>query len=176
MRQLCLIIFLGVISSLFGVEKPLSMQDIEVLYEAPTAEEFVHLRKTTGMRERRVSSAEKAIKHALFWVTLRSHGQLIGMGRVVGDGGSFVAISDLAVHPDHQKKGLGRFMLETIQEYILQEVPDDAFVCLFANNQAVTAFYEQKGFKLSDETLPGMYWPNAERAKQKAAAYQWKEE
>lgn len=172
MKHLCLVLFLGLASCLFGLEKPLSMQDIDVLHEAPTAEEYVHLRKISGMRERKVSSAQIAIQHTLFWVTLRRHGELIGMGRVVGDGGSFVAISDLAVHPDHQKKGYGRFMLETVQEYILQEIPDDAFVCLFANNQDVTTFYKQKGFQLSGEKLPGMYWPCADRIQQKTVVGQ----
>lgn len=92
------------------------MQVIDVLYEAPSAEEFVHLRTTSRMHGRKVSTVEKAIERTLFWVILRDRGQLIGMGRVVGDGGSFVAIVDIAVHPDHQRKGYGRFILETIQE------------------------------------------------------------
>lgn len=83
MKQLYLWIFLGIVSCLCGVEKPLSMQGIEVLNEAPMAEEFVHLRTAAGMRGRKISSVEKAIEHTLFWVILRNHGQLIAMGRVV---------------------------------------------------------------------------------------------
>lgn len=80
----------------------LAMQEIEVRYEPPHAEEFVALRAATGMRARTVASAEKGIPHSLFWITLRSQGKLIGMGRVVGDGGTVVQITDIAVHPDYQ--------------------------------------------------------------------------
>src|SRR5579863_9749922 len=76
-----------------------NMQGIEILLGPPTAEEFVALRAAAGMKERKVASAEKGILNSLFWITLRSQGKLIGMGRVVGDGGTVVQITDIAVDP-----------------------------------------------------------------------------
>ena len=135
----------------------LMAQDIDILYTAPTAEEFVHLRAVTGLPPRSVAGAQKGLKNSLFWVTLRHHGNLIGMGRAVGDGGTVVQITDIAVHPNYQRKGFGKLIFHKIQEYISKEVPDEAFVCLFAEKQAVP-FYESEGFKLLGEKWPGMYW------------------
>src|SRR3990167_7977240 len=83
--------------STIKVHCSMNMQGIEILYAPPTAKEFVDLRAAAGMRERKVSSAEKGISNSLFWVTLRSHGKLIGMGRVVGDGGTVVQITDIEI-------------------------------------------------------------------------------
>lgn len=125
---------------------------IQILSEPPSPEEFVALRAAAGMRQRSVSSAEKGLKNSLFWVTLRYQGQLIGMGRVIGDGGTAVQVSDIAVHPHFQKLGYGKLILETIQDYILREIPDDAFVCLFAEKK-VAPFYQNYGYCFGDQWL-----------------------
>ena len=143
------------------------MEGIEVLYTPPTAKEFVDLRAAAGMRERKISSAEKGILNSLFWITLRNNGKLIGMGRVVGDGGTVVQITDIAVDPEQQGKGYGSFIFNRIQEFILSEIPDDAFVCLFAEKE-IASFYQDKGFEFSQEKWPGMYWPCLDRVKIKA--------
>ena len=141
-------------------------QDIQVLYAPPTAEEFVALRAAAGMRARQVASAEKGIPNSLFWVTLRCNRKLIGMGRVIGDGGTVAQITDIAVHPEHQRKGYGTFIFDRIQEFILAEIPDDAFVCLFAEKE-LAPFYEARGFQLSQEKWPGMFWPCLDRKMRK---------
>ena len=153
--------------SAIKVHCSINIQDIEILYTPPTAKEFVDLRAVAGMRERKVSSAEKGIPNSLFWVTLRSHGKLIGMGRVVGDGGTVVQITDIAIDPEQQGKGYGSFIFDQIQRFILAEIPDDAFVCLFAEKE-VASFYQAKGFEFSQENWPGMYWSCLDRIKIKA--------
>jgi GNAT superfamily N-acetyltransferase len=144
----------------------LRMLGIEVIYAPPTAEEFVHLRKVTGLRERTVASAEKGLMNSLFWVTLRKEGELIGMGRVVGDGGTIAQITDIAVAPSYQGKGYGSFIFAQIRAYILAEIPDDAFVCLFAE-KGIAPFYEGRGFTFSEEKWPGMYWSCPNRVAEK---------
>jgi len=139
------------------------MQGIEIIYAPPSAEEFVALRAVAGLRERKIASAKKGIANSLFWITLRKQGNLIGMGRVVGDGGTVVQITDIAITPEEQRKGYGTFIFNEIQEFILREIPDDAFVCLFAE-KAICPFYEAKGFKFSEEGWPGMFWSGADRA------------
>jgi GNAT superfamily N-acetyltransferase len=142
----------------------MDIHGVEIFYEPPTAEEYVALRAVAGMKERKVISAEKGILNSLFWVTLRSRGKLIGMGRVVGDGGTVAQITDIAVDPEERGKGYGSFIFDRIREYILAEIPDDAFVCLFAE-RAVAPFYEARGFEFSQEKWPGMYWPCLDRVK-----------
>jgi GNAT superfamily N-acetyltransferase len=132
-------------------------------HDAPSAEEYVALRRDAGMKPRSVASAEKGLPHSLFWVCLREEGRLIGMGRVVGDGGTVVQVTDMAIHPDYQGKAYGKWILEAIQEYILKEIPADAFACLFVE-PAKMPFYEQHGYRPSEGLWSGMYWPCADRA------------
>lgn len=145
----------------------LNMQEIEVLYEPPTAKEYVNLRAAAGMRERTISSAERGIPNSVFWIILRNQGKLIGMGRVVGDGSTIVQITDIAVNPQEQGQGYGSFIFDQIQKFILAEIPDDAFVCLFAEKE-VALFYQDRGFEFSQEKWPGMYWPCLDRVNIKA--------
>jgi len=142
----------------------MNMQEIEVLYEPPTAKEYVDLRAAAGMRERTIGSAEKGISNSVFWITLRNQGKLIGMGRLVGDGGTVVQITDIAVDPEQQEKGYGSFIFDQIQEFIIAEIPDDAFVCLFAEKE-IAFFYQDRGFEFSQDKWPGMYWPCLDRVK-----------
>lgn len=153
----------GKITSIHTKVKRMNLlQGIEVVYGPPTAVEFVALRAMTGLPERKVSSAEKGIPNSLFWITLRKSGKLIGMGRVVGDGGTVVQITDIAVDPEHQGKGYGSFIFDQIREFILTEIPNDAFVCLFSA-KGVVPFYQSRGFNLLGEEYPGMYWPCEDR-------------
>jgi N-acetylglutamate synthase-like GNAT family acetyltransferase len=142
---------------------------VDISHEVPSAEEYVALRTAAGLPPRSLASAEKGLKNSLFWITLRCQGQLIGMGRVVGDGGTVVQVTDIAVHPHYQKLGYGKLIFASIQEYILKEIPDDAFVCLFAKKE-IASFYQNYGYCLAHEQWPGMYWPCAERRRIKSEA------
>lgn len=64
------------------------------------------------------------------------HGTLAGMGRVVGDGAFYFYLQDLAVRPDHQRKGLGRIIVERLTAQIEEIAPGPCFVGIFATPQA----------------------------------------
>ena len=77
-----------------------------------------------------------------------------GMGRVVGDGALNFEIVDMAVDPEHQRKGLGRMMMERIMAYLEREAPKGAYIMLMAD---VPEFYAKFGFQLSRPESEGMY-------------------
>ncbi|MBU6384155.1 MAG: GNAT family N-acetyltransferase [Verrucomicrobia bacterium] len=138
------------------------MTEVKISNHPPTPEEFVSLREAVKLPPRTVASARKGIPNSLFWVTVREGKKLVGMGRVVGDGGSVVQITDVIVDPEHQEQGIAALIFDRIQSFIQANVPHDAFVCLFATKDAIS-FYETKGFRLSQEQWPGMFWPSADR-------------
>ena len=51
-----------------------------------TAEDFIRLKVATGFMERPIEQVEKALANDLFDVTVVYNGEVIGMGRLVGDG------------------------------------------------------------------------------------------
>lgn len=129
-------------------------QNFKIVYQPPTPEEYCELRKLCGLGPRTVAAATIALPRSLFAICLRSgeENQLIAMGRVVGDLGSHVQVCDIAVRPEHQKKGYSKIILENIRAFIKREVPECAFVNLFAD---VDFLYQKFGFEYT--VAKGMY-------------------
>lgn len=127
-----------------------------VVERLPTPAEFVSLREAAGMAPRSPEGVERGLPNSLFGVVVRHEptGETVGMGRVVGDGGTVFQVCDTAVHPDHQGRGLGTRVMETILSYLDREAPSGAYVNLFAD---VDGFYERFGFEETRPASKGMY-------------------
>jgi ribosomal protein S18 acetylase RimI-like enzyme len=81
--------------------------------------------------------------------------EVIGMGRVIGDGGCFYQVVDIAVLPEHQGKGLGKAIMREISGYIEREILESAHISLLADGKAFE-LYQQFGFTLSAPHSVGM--------------------
>lgn len=115
----------------------------------PTAEEYCDLRTICRLSPKTIEAAEIALPRSIFTVTLRENHKLIGMGRLVGDLGTAIQIVDVAVHPDFQKRGLSRVIMENLLQFIESDVPKCAVVSLFAD---VSFLYEKFGFSTPKST------------------------
>ena len=73
------------------------------------------------------------------------------MGRVIGDGGLFFMVVDIAVEPAHQGRGLGKAIMAALVERLRAAAPSRAHVALIADGEA-HRLYAQYGFTL---TAPG---------------------
>ena len=69
----------------------------------------------------------------------------VAMGRVVGDGAFYFYIQDVAVHPDHQRRGLGRQVVARLRDQVMQIAGADCFVGLFATPDG-QGLYASEGF------------------------------
>ena len=78
-------------------------------------------------------------------------GETVAMGRVLGDGGWYFHIIDMAVLPEHQRQGLGAAILRTLLEEIRAHAPAGAWVNLLADPPG-RSLYARFGFT---ETAPG---------------------
>ena len=124
---------------------------IELFEVAPHPEEFCALRVAAGLSPKDLTAAASALPLSLYAVCLRDGHRLVGMGRVVGDG-LHVQVTDIAVHPDHQGRGLSRMIMESIMGYI-STLPPSTGVSLFAD---VDWLYQKFGFTVPTEST-GMY-------------------
>ena len=99
---------------------------------APDPETFLRLRAAAGMRPRSVKGASKGLGQELFSVVLRleKSGEIVGMGRIVGDGGTIFVICDMMVIESFQKKGGGTMIMDAIMGYLLEEAPPNSYICL----------------------------------------------
>jgi ribosomal protein S18 acetylase RimI-like enzyme len=97
----------------------------ELREELPTVQQFQALRDAAGMSERSREGVERGLPNSVYGVTVVevSSGDVVGMARIVGDGGSVYHICNMAVHPDHQRRGLGSRMMDAIMAYIEETRP-----------------------------------------------------
>ncbi|EMA44700.1 GNAT family N-acetyltransferase [Halococcus saccharolyticus] len=127
--------------------------EYDIVMEPPTPREFVHLRSAAGMRERSLDAARAGIGDECAAVTIRADGDLVGMGRIVGDGATVFQIVDIAVAPDHQGRGLGSRIMNELVSWLEANVPPSAFINLIASEPA---FYEEFDFETCAPELVGM--------------------
>lgn len=130
---------------------------IELKHEPPTVEDFRNLRKVAGLSEKSRKAAEKGITNACFNVTIYDQQALIGMGRVIGDGGTAFQIIDIAVNPAYQGHGYGKEIMTNIMEYIDTKSESGTYVSLIADYPA-DQLYAQFGFITTEPNSCGMYF------------------
>ena len=101
------------------------------------------------------SSAEKpdqllaALLNSHSLVTARRNGQLIGIGNAISDGHLVVYFPHMLVHPNHQRHGVGRQMMQAMQDKYAgfhQQM-------LTADGDAID-FYKSLGFSRAGKTEP----------------------
>lgn len=123
--------------------------------EIPSATEYMSLRVAAGLSPKSEEAAERGLPNSLFAVCIRADDKLIGMGRIVGDGGCNFEIVDIAVHPKYQRQGLGNRIMESLMAYLSENAPPSAYVSLIADEGA-PALYRRFGFEFTAPASVGM--------------------
>ena len=122
------------------------MTDYILVERLPTVSEYRDLRRLSGLSEKTLEAAERGLPATLFAVVIEHDGAAIGMGRVIGDGGTAYQVVDIAVLPAHQKKGLGKRIVAALVGWLHANAPKSAYVSLIADGPAKD-LYAQYGFK-----------------------------
>jgi ribosomal protein S18 acetylase RimI-like enzyme len=123
----------------------------EIEPRPPSVEEYVRLCSAAGLSPRTTDAARAGLGSTWFGVTVRLDGEPVGMGRVVGDGGCFFQIVDVAVLPQHRRRGLGTRIMMALVAHLEAHAPAGASVTLFVDSKA-RRLCERFGFR---ETTPG---------------------
>ena len=101
------------------------------------------------------SSADKpeqllaGLRNSHSLVTARLDGRLVGLGNAISDGHLVVYYPHLLVHPAFQGQGIGRQMMDALQ----QRYAGLHMQMLTADGRAI-AFYESLGFSRAGQTEP----------------------
>jgi GNAT superfamily N-acetyltransferase len=112
----------------------------------PSVEDYCRLRVSTGLSPKSAEAAAAGLPNTLFGVLVLKEDKVIGMGRVVGDNGLFYQVVDIAVEPEHQRRGLGKAIVGKIVDHLKRSAPSGAHVSLIADGTA-HHLYAQFGFK-----------------------------
>ena len=77
--------------------------DKVLLNTPPTLEEYIYLCTSVGWNNfMNFDVAETSIRNSVFSVIVKNHHNIIGMGRIVGDGAIYFYIQDIVVHPKYK--------------------------------------------------------------------------
>ncbi len=131
------------------------MSQISLIRKTPANDEYIALRLAAGLSEKTSGATRLGLRGTLFAVCMRDCDKLVGMGRVIGDGGCNFEIVDVAVHPDYQRSGLGYRIMDALMHYLKENAPRSAYVSLIADHGA-PALYKKFGFEFTAPESVGM--------------------
>lgn len=124
--------------------------DMKMLFEKPKAEDYVSLRLRSGMGNKELERSKKAIENSLFTVSLYENEELIGFGRIVGDGGITYVVSDIMVDENYRRKGFADQIMKEVNKYFEQNTFEDSYICLIANSPADLLYHKYQFEDLPD--------------------------
>lgn len=124
-----------------------------LVMEAPPVDDYLRLRLEAGLSPKTQAQATAALpgSWATCHVVQETGDEIVGMGRLLGDGGWYFHVVDMAVLPNHQRKGIGDAILGALLERVREVAPPGAYVNLLADPPG-RRLYERHGFA---ETAPG---------------------
>ncbi|KAL4994941.1 hypothetical protein BDV10DRAFT_175792 [Aspergillus recurvatus] len=139
----------------------------------PPVPSYLHLRLASGLSPK--TPAQAAAVAAGTWygcyVTYTDSSDQpsaqpvpVAMGRIISDGGWYFHIVDMAVLPEHQRKGLGDVILKNLLGYITQNKAEgEPYVNLLADEPG-RKLYRRNGFVDAMPHSLGMVWERGRQA------------
>ena len=127
----------------------------ELVERFPGADDYRRLRVATGLSAKSPEAAARGLGNTLYGVSLLDGKRVVGMGRIVGDGGCFFLVVDIAVDPACQRRGLGKRIMAALDAWLRANAPASAHVALFADG-AARHLYAKYGFIETGPVSVGM--------------------
>lgn len=127
-----------------------------------SVETYNHLRRKAGWHEIAFDRALAALEASLFMITASTGEQVVGCGRITGDGGIYFYIQDILVVPEFRGRGIGTEIMKRITHHLAQAAPagSGAFLGL-VSSPGLEHFYARFGFsRLTDDSPFLAQWRN----------------
>ena len=122
-------------------------------------QDYLAIRSKVGWKILLEDQGRKALENSICVAGAYDGNQLIGMGRIVGDGAVICYIQDLIVTPEYQGQGVGSLLLGHLIDYVedLRTENSEMMLCLMCA-KGREKFYEKHGFiaRPTEQLGPGM--------------------
>ena len=123
------------------------MKELEIRYNALTAEEFISLWESVWGPGPSLAQTRLAMANTLFRISVYADGKPVAMARMIGDMGLDYYIKDVIVRPEYQRQGIGRMLIQELLRFVREHGVSGTgvFVELCAMPDKIP-FYEKFGF------------------------------
>ncbi|WP_282085308.1 GNAT family N-acetyltransferase [Aquimarina algiphila] len=129
------------------------MKDFLVKKECPKPSAYIKIRKECDFGEVSPKQSETCLDNSLFFACIYESKELVGFGRIVGDGVLCFYIADVLVSPKMAGQGVGGMIIAALVSYLKEAAtPLSTITLLAAPNKE--SFYSKYGF----ETCPNKYF------------------
>jgi len=132
------------------------MNNIVLLENKLTAEQFCNLEEAVGFGRPNIRQSEMAIENSIYSLSVNIEGEVVGMGRLVGDGARIFYIQDVCVKPEFQRKGIGKLIVEKLLDYIKDNsIPNSRVTVGLMAAKGKEEFYQRLGFRIRPNEKEG---------------------
>ncbi|MBY0202437.1 MULTISPECIES: GNAT family N-acetyltransferase [Paenibacillus] len=120
--------------------------EVKILKKQISVQDYMNLREIVGWgNPDNIEAIERGLKNTLYSICIEVEEQIVGYGRIVGDGGFTFYIQDIIVLPSYQRLGLGNKIMAELMEYITSTYPPGSSVGLMSA-KGKEDFYKKFGF------------------------------
>jgi GNAT superfamily N-acetyltransferase len=134
----------------------MSLEDVVLVERFPGIDDYRRMRASTGLSAKSAEASARGLANTTYGVSLLRDGDVVGMGRIVGDGGCFHFVVDIAVDQQLQGRGLGKRIMDALDAWLRANAEPTAHVSLFADGNA-RHLYARYGFAQSEKSV-GMFY------------------
>lgn len=96
---------------------------------------YQSLRIQCGLSPKSDDAVERGLRNSICCVRLVVEDDVVGMGRLIGDGGCFCQVVDVCVLPKFQGRGLGKIIIQNLLDFVRNELPAFCYISLIADGK-----------------------------------------
>ena len=121
---------------------------MKILENVLSATDFNRLCESAGWRTASEDIVQVSLQNSYVAFAVVEDENVIGMARLLGDGGMSFYLKDFVILPEFQGKGIGKELLEYIQNYIKNGLKDGWHTSLeLMSAKGKEEFYKKFGFE-----------------------------
>ena len=128
---------------------------VSIVERPPTPDEYLSLIASVGWRPRERRAVEVALASSLYAICAVADGHAVGCGRVIGDGGLHLYLTDVIVTPAFQRRGIGTKLVAALTRYV-ESAPYANTLVAVLPTPGLVGFYARHGFKPLSARSPAM--------------------
>ena len=118
--------------------------------------EYNYLFDQVGWGCHGVEVSKKALENTMYSISVYDDEQIIGYGRLIGDGICYVYIHDVMVLPQYQKQKIGTKIMDKLLEQINKIKRENPYVRVYLGaSKGKEEFYKKFGFITREEAKLG---------------------